>query len=60
MVKAVDVLSIALLLAAACAFAVGVHALGQARDLAALYWLAVGGLVLKAATDILRPGPSDR
>jgi hypothetical protein len=55
MLKAIDVISVTLLVAAAGAFALGVHALGERRDLSALYWLAVGGLVLKAATDMLRP-----
>lgn len=55
MLKAIDVISVTLLVAAAGAFALGVHSLGERRDLSALYWLAVGGLVLKAATDMLRP-----
>ncbi len=53
--RAVDLISIVLLLAAAGAFAFGVHALGDRRDLDALYWLALGALVLRASTDILRP-----
>lgn len=55
MSRAVDVLSIVLLLAAAAAFSAGVNALGDQRDLSALYWLLVGGLLLRAATDMLRP-----
>jgi hypothetical protein len=55
MPKLIDVVCIFLLLAAAGAFALGVYALGDRRDLAALYWLAVGGVVLRAATDMLRP-----
>ncbi|MCA9596914.1 MAG: hypothetical protein KC776_26550 [Myxococcales bacterium] len=53
--KIIDVATIALLLASAGAFAAGVYALGDRHDLAALYWLVVGALVLRAATDMLRP-----
>ena len=53
--RLVDVLSIVLLLISSAAFTVGVSALGERRDLAALYWLVVGALVLRAATDMLRP-----
>ncbi|HEY3498256.1 MAG TPA: hypothetical protein VGK73_26350 [Polyangiaceae bacterium] len=50
-----------LLFAAACtAFALGIHALGDRRDLQALYWLIVGGLALKGATDMLRPRSQSR
>ena len=53
--KAVDVLSIVTLFAAAGAFTLGVRAIGETHDLQALYWLAVGGLLLRAAVDMLRP-----
>jgi hypothetical protein len=56
--KTVDILSVALLLTAAGAFSLGVFALGEQRDLHALYWLFVGGLLLKAAVDMLRPSRS--
>ena len=55
MPKLIDVICIVLLLLAAGAFALGVFALGDRRDLSALYWLAIGGLVLRSATDMLRP-----
>lgn len=55
MVRAVDVLSILLLAGAGISFAVGVWCLGDRADLQALYWLGVGGLLLKASTDMLRP-----
>ena len=55
MSKVVDFISIAFLGAAAAAFAFGLHALGDQHDLNALYWLAIGALVLRGATDILRP-----
>jgi hypothetical protein len=53
--RLIDVLGIALLLAAGGAFSAGVHALGESRDLVALYWLALGGLLLKGTTDLMRP-----
>ncbi|MEZ4372253.1 MAG: hypothetical protein R3B07_15585 [Polyangiaceae bacterium] len=55
MSRAVDLLSIILMVLAIAAFGVGVHALGKRADLEALYWLVVGALVLKAATDMVRP-----
>ena len=55
MSRAVDLVSVLLLLGAAAAFAVGVYALGDRRDLDALYWLVIGALMLRSATDMLRP-----
>jgi hypothetical protein len=60
MSRIVDLLSVALLLVAALAFTVGVYALGRARDLQAFYWLAVGGLCLRASVDLLRPRSGTR
>jgi hypothetical protein len=60
MSKVVDLLSILLVLGASAAFAVGVAALGERRDLVAIYWLAIGGLVLRAAVELLRPRSSSR
>lgn len=51
----VDAAGSALLLFAAGAFAAGIRSLGEQRDLAALYWLVVGGLLLKAAVEVVRP-----
>lgn len=48
-----------LVVAAGLAFTYGVQALGDRRDLVALYLLVVGGLCLKAATDLLRPKSGD-
>jgi len=53
--RIVDFLSVALLGFAALAFALGVKALGDEKDLSALYWLVAGGLLLRSATDVLRP-----
>jgi hypothetical protein len=52
----VDVLAIALVLAAAAAFVMGESALAHAEDLRAIYWLAVGVVSLRAAVQIGRPG----
>jgi len=52
----VDLLAIALLVAAATAFVLGEGALSRAEDLLALYWLAVGVVSLRAASQIARPG----
>ena len=60
MSKVLDALGILFVLGASAAFAVGVSALGERRDLAALYWLAIGGLVLRAAVELLRPRSSAR
>jgi hypothetical protein len=60
MSRLVDALSIVLLVAATAAFVLGVHALGDERDLVALYWLVVGGLSLRSATDMLRPRSGTR
>lgn len=53
--RVVDALSVVLLASAAVAFVLGVNALDQQKDLNSLYWLAVGGMVLKASIDVLRP-----
>ncbi len=58
--RVVDVLSICFLIGAALAFAVGVRALGDERDLASLYWLVAGALLLRSSTDLLRPKPEGR
>lgn len=58
--RVIDVLSLVLVLAAGVAFTLGVVALGDRRDLHAIYWLVVGALVLKASVDLLRPGRSSQ
>jgi hypothetical protein len=60
MQRLLDTLSIALLVAAIVAFAAGFYALGERRDLGALYWLVVGALTLRSATELLRPRSSSR
>jgi hypothetical protein len=56
----VDALAIALLVLSTGAFSLGVLALGDERDLAALYFLVVGVVLLRASTDLLRPRSSGR
>ena len=59
MARALDFISCLLVLAAAFAFARGVQALSERKDLVAVYLLVVGALCLKAATDLLRPKAGD-
>ncbi len=60
MSKVVDALSILLVLGASLAFTVGVAALAEHRDLAAIYWLAIGGLVLRPRSSYSVPRSSTR
>lgn len=55
MPRLADVMSVLLLLGSVVAFVLGFLALGDRRDLGAVYWLVVGGLSLRAATNLLRP-----
>ncbi|HXN32215.1 MAG TPA: hypothetical protein VN894_10150 [Polyangiaceae bacterium] len=54
--KLVDVLAIALVIAAVGAFVAGEMAIARADDLRAVYWLAVGVVSLRAAVQVARPG----
>lgn len=58
--RAIDVLSVLLLLFAGVAFALGVSSLDGREDLHALYWLGVGALLLKASVEMLRPSRGGR
>jgi hypothetical protein len=58
--RVVDLLAIACLIGAIVCFSFGLDALADRNDLNALYWLVVGALVLRAATDMLRPRASSR
>ena len=58
--RAVDIVSILLLVGAGVAFAFGVLALGAERDVQALYWLVVGALLLRSSVDALRPRTGSR
>lgn len=55
MVRLADVISVLLLVASVVAFVLGFLALGDRRDLIAVYWLVVGALSLRASTNLLRP-----
>ena len=55
MSRVANLVNLALFLAACAAFALGLQALGDRRDLPALYFLVIGGVSLRAATDMLRP-----
>ena len=54
--RLIDVVAIALVVAAAGAFFYGETALARAEDLQALYWLVVGIASLRAGVGIARPG----
>jgi hypothetical protein len=56
--RLVNALAIVLLGCAGLGFSFGVLSLSEQRDLHALYWLAIGGLLLRSAVDLLRPGRS--
>jgi hypothetical protein len=58
--RLIDGLSVLLLIGGAIAFALGVRAIGDERDLASLYWLVAGALLLRSSTDLLRPKPESR
>jgi hypothetical protein len=58
--RLIDTLSVLLLVGGAIAFTLGVRALGDERDLASLYWLVAGALLLRSSTDLLRPKPESR
>lgn len=55
MSRFVEVVAITLLLLAALVFVLGVLALAQGKDLTAVYWAAVGSVLLKASVEVLRP-----
>lgn len=55
MSRAIDGFAVLLLLAAATAFGFGIHALGVRDDFKSVYLLVMGGLALRASTELLRP-----
>lgn len=59
MARVLDLIACLLVVGGGVAFARGVQALGDRRDLVAVYLLIVGALCLKAATDLLRPKAGD-
>jgi len=58
--RVANAVNIALLVAAAASFVLGLRALGDRRDVQALYFLLVGAIALRSATDMLRPRSSSR
>ena len=60
MSRAVDVVSVLLLVLAVVAFALGLLALGDRKDLEAVYFLVVGALCLRSSTEMLRPRSGSR
>lgn len=55
-----DVVSVLLLVLAVVAFALGLIALGDRKDLEAVYFLVVGALCLRASTEMFRPRSGSR
>jgi hypothetical protein len=55
MSRFVDVVAVVLFVFATLAIVSGVLALGDGRDLHALYWTALGAILLKAGVDVVRP-----
>lgn len=55
MSRLIDALSLLLMGLAGVAFFLGVDSIGEQQDVRALYWLAMGGLLLRGATELLRP-----
>ncbi len=60
MSRVANVVNLTLFVAACVSFALGLRALGDRRDLQAIYFLVVGGIALRAATEMLRPRASGR
>jgi len=58
--RVANAVNIVLFVAAAAAFVLGLRALGDRRDVQALYFLLVGAIALRSATDMLRPRSSNR
>jgi hypothetical protein len=56
----IDVISVGFVLGAAACFIAALRALGAREDLAALFWLVIGALVLRSAVDLLRSGSGPR
>jgi len=60
MSRIANAVNLLLFIAACVSFALGLHALGDRRDLQAIYFLLVGGIALRSATEMLRPRASGR
>jgi hypothetical protein len=53
--RVANAVNLVLFVVACASFGLGIHALGDRKDLQALYYLLLGGLALKGAVDMLRP-----
>jgi len=53
--RVLDVFAILLFVSAACAFGLGLRALDGHEDFKAAYLFGIGGLTLRASTELLRP-----
>ena len=60
MARVANIVNLTLLVVACAAFGLGLRALGDRRDLQAIYFLVVGGIALRAASEMLRPRSSGR
>lgn len=60
MSRVANLVCLLLFVVACVAFGLGLYALGDRRDLPAIYFLIVGGLALRSATEMLRPRSSPR
>lgn len=60
MSRVANVVNLTLFVAACVCFALGLRALGDRRDLQAIYFILTGGIALRAATEMLRPRASGR
>jgi hypothetical protein len=58
--RVANLVNLALFVAACASFALGLQALGDRRDLQSLYFLILGGVALRAATEMLRPRSPSR
>jgi hypothetical protein len=55
MTRFVNLLTVLIFALGGASLIAGIVAIGEQRDLQALYWLAMGGLLLKASVEMVRP-----
>jgi Na+/H+-dicarboxylate symporter len=58
MIWFVNLLTLLLVALAGISLTAGILAIGDERDLQALYWLALGALLLKSSVEMVRPSRS--
>lgn len=54
MSRALDIVAIGLLVTGTAVLSAGIYTLGEGRDLGALYWLLIGALILRTASNLVR------